>query len=129
MFLLRSVIRLVIEQLPQDLRDRFTEMREMDLKVQSMTMPGLGLVFFSLERRKRFVDAADAVESRAKSFFALAKKGKPEWREQQFRLLKDVRSPSHSVDLVFYFPRNRNIGEFWTMPTRKRTWPIKCANW
>eukprot|EP00118_Oscarella_pearsei_P002179 m.9758 g.9758 ORF g.9758 m.9758 type:complete len:471 (+) comp21608_c0_seq3:27-1439(+) len=58
----------LIEQLPQDLRDRLTEMREMDLKVQN---------------------AADAVESRAKSFFAVAKKGKPEWRDQQFRILKD----------------------------------------
>lgn len=27
----------VIEQLPLDLRDRFTEMREMDLQVQSMS--------------------------------------------------------------------------------------------
>ena len=32
----------LIEQLPQDLRDRFTDMRELDLKVQSKY--GLGVV-------------------------------------------------------------------------------------
>ena len=32
----KDFVFVVIEQLPQDLRDRFTEMRELDLKVQSM---------------------------------------------------------------------------------------------
>lgn len=32
---LPSCLSAVIEQLPMDLRDRFTEMREMDLQVQS----------------------------------------------------------------------------------------------
>jgi inhibitor of growth protein 3 len=58
----------VIEQLPQDLRDRFTEMRELDLKVQN---------------------AADTMDGRFKSFFALAKKNKPEWREEQFKQITD----------------------------------------
>ena len=32
----RKLLHLVIEHLPQELRDRFTEMREMDLQVQSI---------------------------------------------------------------------------------------------
>ncbi|EPY74964.1 inhibitor of growth family, member 3-like protein [Camelus ferus] len=57
----------VIEQLPMDLRDRFTEMREMDLQVQN---------------------AMDQLEQRVSEFFMNAKKNKPEWREEQMASIK-----------------------------------------
>ncbi|KAH0502899.1 Inhibitor of growth protein 3 [Microtus ochrogaster] len=58
---------LMIEQLPMDLRDRFTEMREMDLQVQN---------------------AMDQLEQRVSEFFMNAKKNKPEWREEQMASIK-----------------------------------------
>lgn len=57
----------MIEQLPMDLRDRFTEMREMDLQVQN---------------------AMDQLEQRVNEFFLNAKKNKPEWREEQMEVIK-----------------------------------------
>ncbi|XP_077121081.1 inhibitor of growth protein 3 [Ranitomeya variabilis] len=57
----------MIEQLPMDLRDRFTEMREMDLQVQN---------------------AMDQLEQRVGEFFANAKKNKTEWREEQMTSIK-----------------------------------------
>ncbi|XP_036373439.1 inhibitor of growth protein 3-like [Megalops cyprinoides] len=57
----------MIEQLPMDLRDRFTEMREMDLQVQN---------------------AMDQLEQRVNEFFINAKKNKPEWREEQMEMIK-----------------------------------------
>ncbi|XP_031439109.1 inhibitor of growth protein 3 [Clupea harengus] len=57
----------MIEQLPMDLRDRFTEMREMDLQVQN---------------------AMDQLEQRVNEFFINAKKNKPEWREEQMDVIK-----------------------------------------
>lgn len=57
----------MIEQLPMDLRDRFTEMREMDLQVQN---------------------AMDQLEQRVGEFFMNAKKNKPEWREEQMASIK-----------------------------------------
>ncbi|XP_044136221.1 inhibitor of growth protein 3 [Bufo gargarizans] len=57
----------MIEQLPMDLRDRFTEMREMDLQVQN---------------------AMDQLEQRVGEFFANAKKNKSEWREEQMSSIK-----------------------------------------
>nr|XP_033815156.1 inhibitor of growth protein 3 isoform X4 [Geotrypetes seraphini] len=57
----------MIEQLPMDLRDRFTEMREMDLQVQN---------------------AMDQLEQRVNEFFVNAKKNKPEWREEQMTSIK-----------------------------------------
>ncbi|XP_028928970.1 inhibitor of growth protein 3 isoform X3 [Ornithorhynchus anatinus] len=57
----------MIEQLPMDLRDRFTEMREMDLQVQN---------------------AMDQLEQRVSEFFMNAKKNKPEWREEQMTSIK-----------------------------------------
>ncbi|KAG8005406.1 Inhibitor of growth protein 3, partial [Nibea albiflora] len=59
----------VIEQLPMDLRDRFTEMREMDLQVQNAT---------------------DQLEQKVIEFFVNAKKNKPEWREEQMEVIKKV---------------------------------------
>ncbi|KAK2096502.1 hypothetical protein P7K49_025536, partial [Saguinus oedipus] len=53
--------------LPMDLRDRFTEMREMDLQVQN---------------------AMDQLEQRVSEFFMNAKKNKPEWREEQMASIK-----------------------------------------
>ncbi|XP_077450052.1 inhibitor of growth protein 3 [Stigmatopora argus] len=57
----------MIEQLPMDLRDRFTEMREMDLQVQNAT---------------------DQLEQKVSDFFVNAKKNKPEWREDQMDVIK-----------------------------------------
>uniref|UniRef100_UPI0035901F9C inhibitor of growth protein 3 n=1 Tax=Myxine glutinosa TaxID=7769 RepID=UPI0035901F9C len=57
----------MIEQLPMDLRDRFTEMREMDLQVQN---------------------AMDELEQRVKEFFNNAKNSKPEWREEQMEAIR-----------------------------------------
>jgi inhibitor of growth protein 3 len=63
----------VIEHLPQELRDRFTEMREMDLQVQSKT-------FFTASKAKVliifcvFLDSADSLEKQVKLFFGRAKK-------------------------------------------------------
>ncbi|XP_037551546.1 inhibitor of growth protein 3 [Nematolebias whitei] len=57
----------MIEQLPMDLRDRFTEMREMDLQVQNAT---------------------DQLEQKVTEFFINAKKNKPEWREEQMEVIK-----------------------------------------
>ncbi|MEQ2230023.1 Inhibitor of growth protein 3 [Ilyodon furcidens] len=57
----------MIEQLPMDLRDRFTEMREMDLQVQNAT---------------------DQLEQKVTEFFINAKKNKPEWREEQMEIIK-----------------------------------------
>ncbi|XP_034286948.1 inhibitor of growth protein 3 isoform X1 [Pantherophis guttatus] len=57
----------MIEQLPMDLRDRFTEMREMDLQVQN---------------------AMDQLEQRVNEFFMNAKKNKQEWREEQMTSIK-----------------------------------------
>ncbi|KAI4790921.1 hypothetical protein KUCAC02_034311 [Chaenocephalus aceratus] len=57
----------MIEQLPIDLRDRFTEMREMDLQVQNAT---------------------DQLEQEVIEFFVNAKKNKPEWREEQMEVIK-----------------------------------------
>ncbi|KAI1882167.1 hypothetical protein AGOR_G00247880 [Albula goreensis] len=57
----------MIEQLPMDLRDRFTEMREMDLQVQN---------------------AMDQLEQGVNEFFINAKKNKQEWREEQMEAIK-----------------------------------------
>ncbi|KAM4523880.1 inhibitor of growth protein 3 [Fundulus diaphanus] len=57
----------MIEQLPMDLRDRFTEMREMDLQVQNAT---------------------DQLEQKVTEFFTNAKKNKAEWREEQMEIIK-----------------------------------------
>ncbi|KAJ8411402.1 hypothetical protein AAFF_G00174080 [Aldrovandia affinis] len=57
----------MIEQLPMDLRDRFTEMREMDLQVQN---------------------AMDQLEQGVNEFFINAKKNKQEWREEQMEVIK-----------------------------------------
>ncbi|XP_023218911.1 inhibitor of growth protein 3-like isoform X1 [Centruroides sculpturatus] len=57
----------MIEHLPQELRDRFTEMREMDLQVQN---------------------AMDSLDERVKQFFANAKKLKPEQREVEYEKLR-----------------------------------------
>uniref|UniRef100_T1IYD5 Inhibitor of growth protein n=1 Tax=Strigamia maritima TaxID=126957 RepID=T1IYD5_STRMM len=57
----------IIEHLPQELRDRFTEMREMDLQVQN---------------------AMDSLDERVKQLFAQAKKLKPEQREADYNKLR-----------------------------------------
>lgn len=57
----------VIEHLPQELRDRFTEMREMDLQVQN---------------------SIDSLEKRVKTFFANAKKMKPDEKEKEYQEIR-----------------------------------------
>ncbi|KAH0616572.1 hypothetical protein JD844_027779 [Phrynosoma platyrhinos] len=65
----RTTSKVMIEQLPMDLRDRFTEMREMDLQVQN---------------------AMDQLEQRVNEFFMNAKKNKQDWREEQMTSIKKV---------------------------------------
>lgn len=57
----------MIEHLPQELRDRFTEMREMDLQVQN---------------------SMDSLEKRVKVFFSNAKKMKPEEKEAEYEAIR-----------------------------------------
>lgn len=57
----------MIEHLPQELRDRFTEMREMDLQVQN---------------------SMDSLEKRVKVFFANAKKMKPQEKEAEYEAIR-----------------------------------------
>ncbi|XP_078001485.1 inhibitor of growth protein 3-like [Glandiceps talaboti] len=57
----------MIEQLPMDLRERFTEIREMDLQVQN---------------------AMDNLDERVKNFFNNGKKLKPEQREQEYEKIR-----------------------------------------
>lgn len=57
----------MIEHLPQELRDRFTEMREMDLQVQN---------------------SIDSLEKRVKTFFSNAKRMKPEDKEKEFQEIR-----------------------------------------
>ncbi|XP_057297235.1 inhibitor of growth protein 3-like [Hydractinia symbiolongicarpus] len=56
----------LIEQLPQDLRDRFTDMRELDLKVQN---------------------TIDTLDTRVRRFFSDAKKSKPEGLEEEYKTI------------------------------------------
>lgn len=58
----------LIEQLPVELRDRFTDMREMDLQVQNRI---------------------DDLDIRVKQFFMNCRKAKPEWKEQQYKQIRD----------------------------------------
>ncbi|XP_031566320.1 inhibitor of growth protein 3-like [Actinia tenebrosa] len=58
----------LIEQLPLELRERFTEMREMDLQVQN---------------------SIDDLDIRVKQFFMNCRKAKPEWKDQQYKQIKD----------------------------------------
>ncbi|XP_070558329.1 inhibitor of growth protein 3-like [Ptychodera flava] len=57
----------MIEQLPMDLRERFTEIREMDLQVQN---------------------AMDNLDERVKNFFNNGKKMKPEQRDQEYEKIR-----------------------------------------
>ncbi|KXJ10556.1 inhibitor of growth protein 3 [Exaiptasia diaphana] len=58
----------LIEQLPLELRERFTEMRELDLQVQN---------------------SIDDLDIRVKQFFMNCRKAKPEWKEQQYKQIKE----------------------------------------
>jgi len=57
----------MIEHLPQELRDRFTEIREMDLQVHN---------------------AMDNLEEEVKTFFAQAKRTRPEIREMEYNKIR-----------------------------------------
>ncbi|XP_046750099.1 inhibitor of growth protein 3 [Diprion similis] len=57
----------MIEHLPQELRDRFTEMREMDLGVQN---------------------SMDSLEKKVKTFFSNAKKMKPSDKEAEYETIR-----------------------------------------
>lgn len=54
----------LIEQLPQDLRDRFTEMRELDLKVQN---------------------TIDTLDTRVRRFFSDSRKNKPDVIDEEYK--------------------------------------------
>ncbi|XP_075217929.1 inhibitor of growth family, member 3 [Lycorma delicatula] len=86
----------MIEHLPQELRDRFTEMREMDLQVQN---------------------SMDSLEKRVKTFFGNAKKMKSQEKETEYesirkdyyKTLEDadekVQLGNHMYDLVARYLR------------------------
>lgn len=57
----------MIEHLPQELRDRFTEMREMDLQVQN---------------------SIDSLEKRVKIFFSNVKKIKTDEKEKEYQEIR-----------------------------------------
>ncbi|XP_051164528.1 inhibitor of growth protein 3 [Leptopilina boulardi] len=57
----------MIEHLPQELRDRFTEMREMDLGVQN---------------------SVDSLEKKVKVFFSNAKKMKPNEKDEEYKTIQ-----------------------------------------
>ncbi|XP_072181864.1 inhibitor of growth protein 3-like [Diadema setosum] len=57
----------MIEQLPMELKERFTEMREMDLQIQN---------------------SVDTLEDKVKKFFEAAKKLKPDSKQQQYETLR-----------------------------------------
>ncbi|XP_046339494.1 inhibitor of growth protein 3-like isoform X2 [Haliotis cracherodii] len=83
----------MIENLPMEMRERLTEMREMDLEVQN---------------------ALDSLEERVKTFFTkcVTPNVKPEWKEEQFQKIKQdyykakedadekVQLANHIYDLV-----------------------------
>lgn len=86
----------MIEHLPQELRDRFTEVREMDLQVhsecyrtrvpaatpltQTHTHSQCSLLFAT--------DAMDNLEDEVKVFFSSAKRMKADLREEEFKRIK-----------------------------------------
>lgn len=66
----------MIEHLPQELRDRFTEMRELDLSVQSKFF-----FEFNLQYSRKilikfvFIDSMDSLEKKTRTFFMQCKRG------------------------------------------------------
>jgi inhibitor of growth protein 3 len=106
----------VIEHLPQELRDRFTEMREMDLQVQSKTLltaskPKM-LIFCT------FLDSADSLEKQVKLFFGRAKKLKQVDRDVEHAgIIKDYYKaleiagnesmPSNKKSIIFFRIQNQ----------------------
>lgn len=97
---------LVIEHLPQELRDRFTEMREMDLGVQSMysmrcshaclykfvciekNLSVCSLIKGALYYLSSFSDSMDSLEKKVKTFFSNAKKMKPNEKEAEYEAIR-----------------------------------------
>jgi len=78
----------VIEHLPQELRDRFTEMREMDLQVQSENFQGA--LICMIITFKLLSDSADSLEKQVKMFFSRAKKLKQVDRDvEHAAIIKD----------------------------------------
>ncbi|XP_019780376.1 inhibitor of growth protein 3 isoform X4 [Tursiops truncatus] len=93
----------MIEQLPMDLRDRFTEMREMDLQVQN---------------------AMDQLEQRVSEFFMNAKKNKPEWREEQMASIKKdyykaLEDADEKVQLANQIYDLSSVSTFWFLCGRE----------
>ncbi|XP_054940842.1 inhibitor of growth protein 3 isoform X3 [Physeter macrocephalus] len=93
----------MIEQLPMDLRDRFTEMREMDLQVQN---------------------AMDQLEQRVSEFFMNAKKNKPEWREEQMASIKKdyykaLEDADEKVQLANQIYDLSSVSTFWLLCGRE----------
>ena len=83
----------MIEHLPAELRDRFTEMREQDLSVQSkysnLCYVWIGLVISNREVLHRitscslFIDRVDSLEERQKNFFSNCAKNKLKGSEKE----------------------------------------------
>ena len=65
----------MIEHLPQELRDRFTEMRELDLSVQSKYMNLLIKKKTYFSESKIIADSMDSLEKKTRTFFIQCKRG------------------------------------------------------
>ena len=81
----------VIEHLPQELRDRFTEIREMDLQVQSTAILGVFSMVVKWQLHSFCPDAADttdSLEDRIRTLFSNAKKMKVPERDAEYELIR-----------------------------------------
>lgn len=82
---------LVIEQLPIDLRDRFTEIREMDLQVQSKFYDFIhNRSLHWLDLSLIFADGIDDLEMKVREFLSNAATATQEWRDEYYKILKQV---------------------------------------
>lgn len=77
----------MIEHLPQELRDRFTEMREMDLQVQSNMIISTFVTKASLNWTN-ITDTTDSIEERIRNLFSNAKKLKTPERDAEYESIR-----------------------------------------
>ena len=84
---------IVIEPFPQEIRERLTEMREIDLHIHSQPWTKL---FFTVEIRFIFclfetLGESDKLDNRVQVFFQQCKRQKPDWRNENFDEIKKVK--------------------------------------
>ena len=71
----------MIEPFPQEIRERLTEMRELDLQIQNET---------------------DKLDGKIEVFFQQCKKQKPDWKSENYEALRKVIPPIlHSLSVYF----------------------------